>query len=183
MDGCTYCGLRINLDMALESKRPLSWYTRLHCGLVVQKHRLELALKGVQPSIRELHHQLELLLRLRLIFFAMIKCIRYSTRSCTHIEGIVYGVVIFRNDWCRAGSETDGRFLCPSPRYAALYQITYCYGLVPDCGFQWGVVQISRLTIFSWKTSFTNRLIIAGIKGVRLIQFTQQHSKTIKEAS
>lgn len=67
---------------------PLPWYARLHCGLVVQEHRLELPFEGVQSRIRELRHQLELFLRLGLLFFAVIKQIRYSTCSCTHLEVI-----------------------------------------------------------------------------------------------
>ena len=54
---------------------------------MVQEHRFELPLKCVQLRIREFHHRLELFLRLRLrlrlILFAMIKRIRYGTRSRT----------------------------------------------------------------------------------------------------
>ena len=46
-NGCTYRFLCVHLVVALESKCPLPWYTRLHCGIVVQKHRLELPLEGV----------------------------------------------------------------------------------------------------------------------------------------
>lgn len=49
---------------------------------------------------------------------------------------------------------------------AALYQITHFYGLGPGCGITYGVLDISRTSIFSQKTSFTHQAVISNVKEI-----------------
>lgn len=76
--------MRIHPHMSLKPHCSSTRDTGLHGRFAVEKHGLELRFECVKTGIRELHHDLELLLGLSLFLFAVVQRILDGACNLTH---------------------------------------------------------------------------------------------------